>query len=72
MAQLEHDISAVVWIGCLGLLFLAVAMHEGWLSGSANPIITSGSANDSTQSGGTYDGGVYNDPILGALPNWGD
>lgn len=42
-----RDISEVVWLGCLALLFLAVAVHEGWFAGNAPPIITSGSANPS-------------------------
>lgn len=42
-----RDISDVVWLGCLALLFLAVAVHEGWFAGSAPPIITSGSVNPS-------------------------
>ena len=68
------DISAIVWIGCMVLLFLAVSVYEGWFSGNASPIKTSGSVNPSgteNQTTGTYDGGVYNDPDLGALPNYG-
>jgi hypothetical protein len=45
-----RDISQLVWLGCLALLFLAVAVHEGWFSGSANPIITSGTVNDGSTS----------------------
>lgn len=60
----------VVWIGILALLFLAVAVHEGWLSGSAPPIQTSGTQN-ANNPGGTYDGGVFYDPDYGALPNYG-
>ena len=50
--ETQRDVSAVVWIGCLGLLFLAVAMHEGWFSGNAAGIITSGTANDGSTSVG--------------------
>jgi hypothetical protein len=69
-----RDISDVVWLGCLALLFLAVAVHEGWFAGNAAPIITSGSVNPSgtlNQGTGTYDGGVYYDPDYGPLPNYG-
>lgn len=47
---MNNEISSWVWIGCLALLFLAIAIHEGWFSGflggasSSPPIITSGSA----------------------------
>jgi hypothetical protein len=52
--NLEKDISAVVWIGCLLLLFLAVAVHEGWFSSHASPIITSGTQNKNNPSGLPY------------------
>jgi hypothetical protein len=47
------DISSVVWIGCLLLLFLAVAVHEGWFSHKASPILTSGSNSANNPGGGT-------------------
>lgn len=55
---IERDITNVVWLGCLALLFLAVAIHEGWFGGSAPPIITSGSANPS---GTLNQGGLTSD-----------
>ena len=68
--KIERDISNLVWVGILALLLLAVAVHEGWFGGSAPPLINSGTQND-LNPGGTYDGGVYNDPLYGPLPNWG-
>lgn len=57
-----RDISEVVWLGCLALLFLAVAVHEGWFAGSAAPIITSGSTNPSgTLNQGENNGGLSSD-----------
>jgi hypothetical protein len=69
--EVSKDIKGVVWLGCLALLFLAVAVHEGWFAGSgATGIVTSGSAND-LGAGSSDSGGVVNDPEFGNLPNWG-
>jgi hypothetical protein len=42
--QVARDVSSIVWIGVLALLFLAIAVHEGWFGGSSNPIVTSASS----------------------------
>jgi hypothetical protein len=31
----KSDVSMVVWLGIIALLFIAVAVHEGWFSGGA-------------------------------------
>jgi hypothetical protein len=49
--KLEQDVSLLVWIGCLALLFAAIAIHEGWFSRKANPILTSGTENADNPSG---------------------
>jgi hypothetical protein len=49
-----REISSVVWLGILALLFLAVSIHEGWFSGGGiGGILTSGTANDTTTCGNT-------------------
>jgi hypothetical protein len=45
LADGAQDISLVVWVGILALLFLAVALYEGWLGGG------SGGASAPAQSG---------------------
>lgn len=56
--KIHEDISLVVWIGILALLFLAVAIHEGWLGGKSNPIQTSATA-DQTSATGAADGSNF-------------
>lgn len=67
-----RDITDVVWLGCLALLFLAVAVHEGWFAGNAPPIITSGSVNPSgtLNQGGGLSSSDYGD-IIGDAYDWG-
>lgn len=71
--KVEQDISMVVWIGCLALLFLAVAVHEGWFASKAPAMITSGTESASNPSGpagvGTSAGGgtVFD---TGDMPWW--
>lgn len=32
----QKDVSLLVWVGVIGLLFLAVAVHEGWFTSSSS------------------------------------
>jgi hypothetical protein len=32
----KEDVQLIVWVGVIGLLFLAVALHEGWIGGGAS------------------------------------
>jgi hypothetical protein len=51
----QKDVSLIVWIGVIGLLFLAVAVHEGWFASGA------GDGGDGQGVGGVSSGGVTGD-----------
>jgi hypothetical protein len=50
-SDVTKDISSVVWIGVLGLLFLAVAMYEGWFSSTPVAAIQNYGSQDANPSG---------------------
>lgn len=51
----QRDVSLVVWVGIIGLLFLAVAMYEGWIGASGS--LTPGSSDPVGDPGVSFGGG---------------